>query len=200
MPKVAALPGIPHDIVVIIISSLSNKDLSACCYVCSRWKVIAQPILQRRRVFEFSLLRGDNHWDRKRLKEWRQLIHPSNVRNVRHLALSNRHSSAVRLVKDNASCIWIFEVLQQVAPYLASLHIEYFDLAALKGTFTFPPLPMLRSLTFTNNIQKLPLILDDAFPHYSASTLLRDLVLPIVDQLSVYHLPSCGLTDLELTS
>ncbi|KAH8921696.1 hypothetical protein BT69DRAFT_1282975, partial [Atractiella rhizophila] len=199
-PGGGSLPMILDDVLVCIFPFLSEKELSKLCRVCWSWNTIAQPILQRRRVFTFSLLRGDDNWDIKRLEQQRQLIHSSNVGNVRHLALSNRHSTAIPLAKDNASCIFIFAVLQQVARNLASLHIEDFNFTKLDSAFTFPPLPLLRSFVVVNTDQEVPLALEDAFPHYSASSHLKVLVLPMIDQLSTYHLSSYALTHLELTT
>ncbi|KAH8918409.1 hypothetical protein BT69DRAFT_1285727 [Atractiella rhizophila] len=103
-------------------------------------------------------------------------------------------------MKDNASFTLMFRVLHDVAPYLASLRIGGFNFAALDSSFTFPPVPMLKSLTIDNTHSKLPLELDKSLPHFPISNQLRYLVLPLISQLSAHLLSSSVLTRLEVTT
>ncbi|KAH8921708.1 hypothetical protein BT69DRAFT_1371333 [Atractiella rhizophila] len=201
-------PVILDDTIVLIFYYLSNRDLSTCCRTSRAWNAIAQPILERRRHFKLSLTLPEQFgWTKQQgqvLEKERQLIRSSNVKNIRHLVLWNRAFEGKRVPKDNASCISMFEILQEVAPYLKSLLIES-EFPALDRAFTFPPLPMLRTLTIdshSDNEQKksLPLIFDDAFPYFSASSHLEDLALPQIDQLSSDHLPSDTLVSLTVTT
>ncbi|KAH8921702.1 hypothetical protein BT69DRAFT_1282978 [Atractiella rhizophila] len=108
------------DVLVWIFSSLSDRRLARCCSVCWSWNALAQPMLNRGRVFTLSLLGGDHDEDQEVQEQQSRLIHPSNIRDVRHLVLLNEDATKEPVTRDNSSCVLIFEILQEVGPYLTS--------------------------------------------------------------------------------
>ncbi|KAH8916989.1 hypothetical protein BT69DRAFT_1387229 [Atractiella rhizophila] len=191
-------PVILEDVLLLIFCFMRHNDLSACCRVSSSWNAVAQPILERRRHFMLSLAQGDDTQGQMVVETERQLIRSRNVRNIRHLTLWTGGFESKRLNNDNPSCISMFEVLQDVAPYLTSLRIAFY-FPSLGGAFTFPPFPMLRSLTVDNTDAELPFAFDEAFPHLSVSS-LRELFLKGIDQLSAFHLACSTLVHLEVAT